>query len=565
MTAENGGRAGDGGARSRLDALWARIGTEAPLDRDEEAELARALAEDGQLRADFLDDHRLEAALLALGRGSQEADGDSFARQFVARVAAERDGSRFVSSVDLRVRAEAARRGPRATWRFLRWLAPAVAVATLGLWWLSPGRQHAQRAMDGKPLASISRTEQAQEPTRPALPALPVPATRPAPAAEIGSVSGVAYVLVDAQRTPAAAGAPLPAGAGLITVGSGSRAVIQYRDRTRLELDGDTVIAQQGEAGGGRAVDKAAFLARGRLSVEATPPPPGGRPLLVTTPHAELTVLGTRFALFVDGTATRVDVFEGKVQMARLGGGSPAVVSGSQYAVLGGDRGDVSVATMSRGGLALFLAGSVVPSTADERVKKRLEALGLEVHLQVGGPPTADDVRRAKVVVISSTAWERDLNVHYRDLPVPIVIWEPLLYDELGMTGPEWRTDQGYAVSTGEAVIENPTHPLAAGRSGTVSLVDIAPDAVSRKYLRQMTWGAPGPHAQVIARWPGTPGRAVLFAYERGAPMPGLPAAPARRVGLFLQNYTAQVMSDAGWALFDAAITWATRDAGMPR
>jgi FecR protein len=565
MTAENGGRAGDGGARSRLDALWARIGTETPLDREEEAELARALAEDGQLRADFLDDQRLEAALLALGRGSQEADGDSFARQFVARVAAERDGSRFVSSVDLKVRAEAARRGPRATWRFLRWLAPAVAVATLGLWWLSPGRQHAQRAIDEQPLASLSRTKQAQEATRPAPPALPVPATRPAPAAEIGLVSGVAFVLMDAQRTPAAAGAPLPAGAGLITVGSGSRAVIQYRDRTRLELDGDTVIAQQGEAGGGRAVDKAAFLARGRLSVEAAPPPPGGRPLLVTTPHAELTVLGTRFALFVDGTATRVDVFEGKVQMARLGGGSPAVVSGSQYAVMGGDRGDVSVATMSRGGLALFLAGSVVPSTADERVKKRLEALGLEVHLQVGGPPTADDLRRAKIVVISSTAWARDLNVHYRDLPVPIVTWEPLLYDELGMTGAERRTDQGYAVSTGEAVIENATHPLAAGRSGTVSLVDIAPDAVSRKYLRQMSWGAPGPHAQVIARWPGTPGRAVLFAYERGAPMPGLPAAPARRVGLFLQNYTAQVMSDAGWALFDAAITWAMRDTGMPR
>jgi hypothetical protein len=28
---------------------------------------------------------------------------------------------------------------------------------------------------------------------------------------------------------------------------------------------------------------------------------------------------------------------------------------------------------------------------------------------------------------------------------------------------------------------------------------------------------------------------------------------------------SAQVMSDAGWALFDAAITWATRDAGMLR
>jgi hypothetical protein len=553
MTMTTGG-GGDGGARARLEALWSRIGTEAPLDRDEEAELARALAQDARLRGDFLDDQRLEAALLALGRGAQEADGDSFARQFVARVAAERDGGRFVSSVDRRVRAEATQRGSRGGWRALRWVMPALAVASLGVWWLSPRRQPEQ------PLASISRTGEPQERARPAPPVLPVPAARPAPAAEIATVSGVAFVLLDAQRVPAAAGAPLPAGAGLITVGSASRAVIQFRDRTRLELDGDTVIAQQGEGGGGRSVEKAAFLARGHLAVEAAPPPPGGRPFLVTTPHAELTVVGTRFALFVDGPSTRLDVFEGKVQMARLGGGSPVMVGASEYAVLGGDRGDVAVMAMSRGGLALFLAGSVVPSNADERVKKRLEALGLEVRLQVGGPPTADDLRRVRVVVISSTAWARDLNVHYRDLPVPIVTWEPLLYDELGMTGPQWPTDQGYAVSTGEAVIENPIHPLAAGRTGTVSLVDIAPDAMSRKYLRQMSWGAPGPHAQVIARWPGQPGRAVLFAYERGAPMPGLPAAPARRVGLFLQNYTAQVMSDAGWSLFDAAIGWAMRD-----
>jgi hypothetical protein len=42
--------------------------------------------------------------------------------------------------------------------------------------------------------------------------------------------------------------------------------------------------------------------------------------------------------------------------------------------------------------------------------------------------------------------------------------------------------------------------------------------------------------------------------------MPGLPAAPGRRVGLFLHNYTAEVMSDTAWAMFDAAIAWCLRD-----
>jgi hypothetical protein len=549
MANENEAARGEG-QRARLEGLWARLGDDR-LSRDEEAELARALAEDPALRGELLADQRIEAALAALGRSAQE--GDSFARQFAARVAAERDGSRFVSSVDRRVRAEAAARPRARVPRFLWWLFPAVVAAGVGIW-VSP-------RPPSRPVA-VTEPEASPPPARaprPVAPPLPAPVIAP-PTAEISAVTGLAFVLVDAQRQPASRGEALPPGAGLVTVGSASRAVIQFPDRTRMELDGDTVLAQQSEAGGGRTVERAAFLARGRLAIEATPPPPGGRPLLVTTPHAEVTVTGTRFALVVDATSTRVDVFQGKVQLARLGGGAPMAVGAQEYAVLG-DRGDVAVTPISRGGLALFLSGSVVPSRADERVKKRLEGLGLEVRLQVGGPPSAEDLRRMRLVVISSTAWARDLNVHYRDLPVPIVAWEPLLYDELGMTGAAARTDQGSAVSTGEALIENPAHPLAAGRSGVVALVDIPPELMPRTYLRAMSWGAPGPSAQVIARWPGASGRALVFAYERGAAMPGLPAAPARRVGLFLQNYTAQVMSETGWALFDAAIQWAMNDA----
>jgi hypothetical protein len=63
-----------------------------------------------------------------------------------------------------------------------------------------------------------------------------------------------------------------------------------------------------------------------------------------------------------------------------------------------------------------------------------------------------------------------------------------------------------------------------------------------------------------VAVWPGVPGRAMVFAYERGAAMPGLPSAPGRRVGLFLHNYTAEAMSESAWATFDAAVAWCLGD-----
>jgi len=51
--------------------------------------------------------------------------------------------------------------------------------------------------------------------------------------------------------------------------------------------------------------------------------------------------------------------------------------------------------------------------------------------------------------------------------------------------------------------------------------------------------------------------KSPLFAYEKGASMPGI-IAPASRVGFFLKNETASVLNESGWNLFDAAVLWAS-------
>jgi hypothetical protein len=96
-------------------------------------------------------------------------------------------------------------------------------------------------------------------------------------------------------------------------------------------------------------------------------------------------------------------------------------------------------------------------------------------------------------------------------------------------------------------------HPLAAGLSGKLEVT----------FARsQMGFGIPGPGALRIATLSNDKERATVFAYERGAAMLD-PAwhAPARRMGLFLHWTGARLLTDAGWALLDAAVRWAVADA----
>ena len=60
----------------------------------------------------------------------------------------------------------------------------------------------------------------------------------------------------------------------------------------------------------------------------------------------------------------------------------------------------------------------------------------------------------------------------------------------------------------------------------------------------------------MVASLPGQINQAAIFCYETGARMAAL-NAPARRVGFFLTETSASELTPEGWALFDAALTWA--------
>jgi glucose/arabinose dehydrogenase len=207
-----------------------------------------------------------------------------------------------------------------------------------------------------------------------------------------------------------------------------------------------------------------------------------------------------------------------------------------------------TVPTASLYPYALLVTATGALGSGDVAVRDRLTASGFVPVLRTGPASTTADAAGRAVVVVSSTVTSADVNTKFRTTVTPVITWEPLLFDDFGLTGPTQNTHYGTTASQTQVAISNASHPLAAGLSGTVTVTS-APATFA--------WGVPAAAAVVAARPPGNATRASVFGYERGAAMTGL-TAPGRRVGLFLENSSAANLTSSGWALFDAAVRWST-------
>jgi hypothetical protein len=195
-------------------------------------------------------------------------------------------------------------------------------------------------------------------------------------------------------------------------------------------------------------------------------------------------------------------------------------------------------------GTVLYVAGARA-SRADALLQERLRTLGLTVTVTAALNVTTADATGQSLVVISSTVPAAAVGPMFRDVGVPVMTWESAIYGDLGMTSSS-RRHAGTLGGQRRAHVGAPESPLAAGHSGGATLT-WKPSTFN--------WGTPS-HAARVVSLPGHPAKAIVFAYDTGDSMPGL-LAPARRIGFFLGDGTATALTPSGFALFDAAITWA--------
>ncbi|MBN1673370.1 MAG: FecR domain-containing protein [Kiritimatiellae bacterium] len=162
----------------------------------------------------------------------------------------------------------------------------------------------------------------------------------PRPALRLARVEGRVRVATGAGSVlrAAVAGQALAAGSRVVTEGASARARLAYADGTTLQLLGDSDLRELAADGpGGRG--KSVVLAAGELTADVAAQ---GRaqPMVLHTPHASLTVLGTRLKLVVapepNGPfgGTCVVVTRGSVRVRGKWSAEPVLVGERQYAVV---------------------------------------------------------------------------------------------------------------------------------------------------------------------------------------------------------------------------------------
>src|SRR5689334_9068254 len=85
---------------------------------------------------------------------------------------------------------------------------------------------------------------------------------------------------------------------------------------------------------------------------------------------------------------------------------------------------------------ALLVVGSTTLVNGDTALKNRLATnLGYAVTVVAGSTTTSTDASGKAVVVISESVTDTQVTTKFKSVTVPVVVLEPAILDDMGMTG----------------------------------------------------------------------------------------------------------------------------------
>ena len=202
-----------------------------------------------------------------------------------------------------------------------------------------------------------------------------------------------------------------------------------------------------------------------------------------------------------------------------------------------------------------YVADPTALNAADQAAFDRLTALGFSVTAIDDNLSDPADATGQQLIVISSTVGSGNIGTKHTATAVPILDWEPALFDELGIQA---NNANGVTIAGTRVQIVDASHPLAGGLpAGVVVFFNAAGGLASAD--------APVAGASIVAREVGGT-RPVIVGVEKGAALNPvrIATAPARRVGFPLDNDSFARLTDDGLTLFDAAINWAAGPTNGP-
>lgn len=198
----------------------------------------------------------------------------------------------------------------------------------------------------------------------------------------------------------------------------------------------------------------------------------------------------------------------------------------------------------------------------DEALRVFMEGLGHTVTMFDDDENEADTevaAAEADLVFISESVGSSKIREEITEIETPMIITEAWGYDEMGLT---LGTGEGIDVATTEIEIVQPGHPLAAGLSGTVSVLT---DIESVRGISRFSTGDAGSDSTVIARATLSDGATydVIFIYEKGAALPVAPTdgspqvAADMRICIGFDELSYLVWNENAYLFLEAAINYA--------
>lgn len=133
----------------------------------------------------------------------------------------------------------------------------------------------------------------------------------------------------DGEVRVARLGYRLARGERLSMASEDAQAVLEYADGTQVTVNYGSSVEVPAVVG-----DVTLRLVAGTIEVDAQPQPVD-RPLVFATDHARYVVLGTRFRLYRETQASRLELDEGKVRLERQADGESVEVTAGHLAVAG--------------------------------------------------------------------------------------------------------------------------------------------------------------------------------------------------------------------------------------
>ncbi len=182
--------------------------------------------------------------------------------------------------------------------------------------------------------------------------------------------------------------------------------------------------------------------------------------------------------------------------------------------------------------------------SGETAVRDRLTNAGYTVSIVDDNAVTAADASGAAFVFVSSSVNDATVGTKLRPVPQPVWMAKPYSFDNMLMTGTLANVDYG-TISTQTIEITDPSHPLAAGNSGSVSVTPTN---------KTKSWGVPGSGAEVVAT---AGGRVTTFVYQAGDQLVGGVTAPGCRLSFPAFQNGPTSFTSAAWAMFDATAAYA--------